>query len=86
MIKTNENENQEITKFETNYGKINVKDNFNDYHLNYYHTNKKFITCPCGCSVNRYKINVHKKTKKHQRLLEAKENNTLPNIVYFNVN
>lgn len=65
--------------------KVKVKDNFNEYHRNYYHDKKHFVLCECGCMIYRYKLNRHLKTKKHQKLVENIKNNSINNFRYYNV-
>lgn len=66
--------------------KLKVKDNFNEYHRNYYHVRKQFVLCDCGCMINKTKLNRHLKCKKHHNLLELKNNNILiDKNRYYNV-
>jgi predicted HD phosphohydrolase len=51
-----------------------------DYNKDYYNKQREKILakaktkvmCECGCEVQLFNVNCHKKTKKHLRLVEAK--------------
>ena len=55
---------------------IENKDKFSEYKTEnkdkiseYY---KQKVTCECGCTVSRYSLTRHKKSKKHMKLMENK--------------
>lgn len=69
----------EETKKPSNYGKFKImlnKENFNNYHRNYYHEKKNYFTCECGCQVIniKAKINRHNLSKKHINILKELNN------------
>lgn len=71
---------EEKLEYQKNYNR-QKGDAIKDYNKNYYMKRREEIlekartkvTCECGCIVQLFNMNSHKKTKKHTRYLEMRE-------------
>lgn len=66
-----ETNKEKITEYQKEYRETN-KEEIAENQKKYRVTNNNKIKCECGTVVTKYKLNDHKKTLKHKRLIEEK--------------
>ena len=75
---------ENIAKYNYEYYKAN-KENIDKYHYEYYKANKdkirvqksEKVKCECGSIISRYGLSTHRKSKKHQKLIEQNKDNII---------